>query len=493
MNLIKFKSDWLLIAVLAVITLGVYYNSLWGDFIIDDYSAIVINDNVHNIKNYFSNNFSVKVGILADVEHLFIWSIFGANPFYFHLFNVLVHLCCVILFFILCNILFGKRELSFLTSLIFAVHPIHTEAVSWIAGGHYALSSLFFIASLIFYIKSDKSLVNLSLAIIFFCLCFLAGYAAAVLPVMFLLYDIFFREKREGDKLAKLRILLLCFVFLIAIIFVLRLYWERNKFVHLIFYFRGFRFLIVAAKAFVYYLKILYMPLQRGLYHPFAFDTFKIQKITPAFLLAIIIFVVSIAAFFRFRKSSKPLAFGIMWFYVTYIQYSNIIPICNIISERYIYLASFGFSIILACLFLKIWEIINKEVKHRYILRALAIAVIVLFVGSYASLTMKRNYDYHDIMIYWQSNINNFKEGYIVYNNLAGTFYAMGDKGNAIAYCWITLMVDPAQPHVWYNLGKVYKEIGELKQAEDCFINALIVDKNYIPAARVLEDLKNAK
>lgn len=79
---------------------------------------------------------------------------------------------------------------------------------------------------------------------------------------------------------------------------------------------------------------------------------------------------------------------------------------------------------------------------------------------------MKRNYEYNNIIIYWESNIRNFPEGYMFYNNLAGTFYAMGDLGNAMAYCWINLMVNPDQPHVWCNLGKVYRETGNLEQAK---------------------------
>ena len=51
-------------------------------------------------------------------------------------------------------------------------------------------------------------------------------------------------------------------------------------------------------------------------------------------------------------------------------------------------------------------------------------------------------------------------------------------------------MVNPAQPHVWCNLGKVYREKGDLAQARYCYEQALKVDKGYFPAAKALEELR---
>ncbi|MBM3248614.1 MAG: tetratricopeptide repeat protein [Candidatus Omnitrophica bacterium] len=491
MKFTKSQIDLVSIFLLALISFGLYANSLAGDFLIDDYSVIVGNEKLRDVKSYFSQHFKIRPICLIELINLFLWNISPGSPFFFHVFNVFLHVFCVILIFILCNILFKNSALSFLTSLIFAVHPIHTEAISWISGGHYALSSLFFIASFIFYVKSDKSIVNLMISVLFFVFCFLAGTSVAVLPIMFVLYDVFFREKHKQNKqLRRLRILFLLIIFAMAFMFVAYFVFNKNKFMHLIFYFRGFGYLIVVTKAFVYYLQILYLPLARGLFHPFAYNTLSIQMISPAFFGALIIIVVSIMAFLKCRKNYKPVAFGIMWFFVAYAQYSNVIPICNIVSERYMYLPSLGFAIIMAFLFLKVWEIINRNERHKKMLRVSAISALVLFIGSYSFLTMKRNYDYHDIMSYWQSNINNFKDGYMVYNNLAGTFYAMGDPDNAIAYCWINLLVNPNQPHVWCNLGKVYKEKGDLEQARACYNKALMCDKGYFPALKALEDLK---
>jgi len=304
------------------------------------------------------------------------------------------------------------------------------------------------------------------------------------------LYDLFFREKSKEQRAVRIARLSILFLILgISFVFLAVYFVSRNEFTHLIFRYRGMHYLIVVAKAFVYYLKILYLPIQRGLYHPFAFNTIGIQNVSPALFLSLGVLIASVIAFFKCKRNLTPVSFGIMWFFITYVPYSNIIPVCNIISERYLYLPSVGFSIIMAALFLKVWEIINRNIQFKRVLRCVAVVAITFFIGSYAILTVKQNYEYNNIVSYWESNINNFPDGYTVYNNLAATFYTSGNLDNAIAYCWINLMNDPNQAHVWCNLAKVYREKGDIQQAKFCYNEALRVDENYFPAIKALGEM----
>ncbi|MBP7088803.1 MAG: tetratricopeptide repeat protein [Candidatus Omnitrophica bacterium] len=481
----------ILIGLLFIISFTIYANSLWGDFLVDDIRTIQKEERIHDLKTYFSKHFSVHHNVFNEVIRALIWDFSPDNPFYFHLFNVLTNSLCAILLFILCEILFHKTSLSFLSAIIFALHPIHTEAVSWISGGSYALSGLFFMFSFTFYVKSYRSFLNISLAALAFIICFFVGNSVVVLPVLFILYDLLFREKKSEDKsIIKFRLILLSFILLLSSLVMLHFFINQNRFMHMIFYYRGYSYLIVAAKAFLYYLKILYLPYQRGLYHPFAFNTTKIQELSPALFFSIAIFIGLIISFFKCRRKIAPVSFGIIWFFITYLPYSNIIPVANIISERYLYLPSVGFSIAIAALFLKAWEFINQQKYYRNFFRKIAVIALSFFLTSYAILTFKRNYEYHNIITYWQTNINNFPDGYTVYNNLAATYYKMGDIKNAIAYCIVNLMVNPNQPHVWYNLGKVYEEIKDIKQAQSCYEEVLKLDKNYFPAYEALNKIK---
>lgn len=486
--------NYLIILLLCLISFAVYANSLFGEFLIDDFAGILNNNSIHNLKQYLTKHFYLHSGVLTELVRAFLWNISGGTTFYFHLFNVLVHAACSALLFILCNILFNNIRLSFLSSLIFAIHPIHTEVVSWISGGPYTLSSLFFLLALIFYIKSDTSILKLAWAVVFFGLCLFTANPVVSLPVIFIVYDLFFKRKSHTSNfLIRFRQLVLFILLVVSAAMIGIFFVGRNKFIHTIFYFKGSSYLVVVLKALTYYLKIMYLPVRRGLYHPFAYNTVDTNKISPAFFGGLIVILVSIILFFRCRKNHKPLSFGIAWFFVTYLPYSNFIPICNIISERYVYLPSVGFCIFLAYLFLKVWEIINQNDKYKKALRIIGMLALVLFLLSYTILTVKHNFDYKDIVSYWESNINNFPDGYMAYNNLAGTYYAMGDIEQAIAYSWVNLMINPKQPHVWCNLGKVYREKGNLDMSTFCYEEALKVDKGFLPACHALEEIRKLK
>lgn len=487
-----FKLKFILIVLLACISFGVYINSLQGGFLIDDHAGILENKNIHDLNSYLKNNFNFSPGAFVELVRAVIWNFFGSNTLPYHLFNVLAHVVTVILIFVLCNILFKNITLSFLTGLIFAVHPIHTEAVSWISGGPYVLSALFFTLSLIFYIKSEQSMFYLVLTVLAFVLSYLTGNSAVSLPLIFIVYELFFRDKTQdrGVFSRKIRIFVLAALLLTAIMVAAIFFLRRNTFIHTIFYFKGFSYLVVVTKAFLYYLKIIYLPLARGLYHPFAYNSVDTSKLSPAFFVSLSVLVFSIFLFFKCLKKNKPVSFSIALFFVTYLPYSNIIPVCNIISERYVYLPSLGVSLLIAALFLIAWEAINKDLSSKKVLRIIAMVLLVLFILSYSILTVKRNNEYKDIITYWKTNINNFPDGYMAYNNLAGTFYVMGQTEQALAYSWITLMIKADQPHVWCNLGKVYFEKKDMAMSEFCYKEALKLDKGYPPAIQGMKLIK---
>ncbi|MCU0651877.1 MAG: tetratricopeptide repeat protein [Candidatus Omnitrophica bacterium] len=486
--------NFILIILLALLSIGIYANSLHGGFLIDDQAAILNDNSIHSLKEYFSKYFSIKQGVLWELSYVFIWQIAGANTFYFHLFSVLLNTGCVILLYLLCNVLFKNRQFAFLAALIFAVHPIHTEAVSWISAGHYVFSAMFFLLSLLFYVKPCLTAFNFILAIFFCILGLFSGNAAIVLPVIFISYDLFFREKSANDAIPlKIRLWVLSSITLVCAIFLWAIFLSRNNFMHKIFYFRGPSYLIVTLKALVYYLKIIYLPLARGLYHPFAYNTTDINKVSPALFLSLGVIFISIFAFFKCLKRHKPISFGIAWFFITYLPYSNIVPVCNIVSERYVYLPSAGICMILAYLFLKAWDAININQQGRKVLRIIAMLAVVLFIISYATLTIKRNREYKDIITFWETNINNFPDGLMAYNNLAGTYYTMGETEQALAYSWINLMINKDQPHVWCNLGKVYFEKGDLKISRYCYEEALKIDKGFLAATLGLSAVKKAE
>uniref|UniRef100_A0A4X2KAJ1 Transmembrane O-mannosyltransferase targeting cadherins 1 n=1 Tax=Vombatus ursinus TaxID=29139 RepID=A0A4X2KAJ1_VOMUR len=146
-----------------------YGNSLPGEFVHDDVWAIVNNPDVWAAAplswGIFANDFWGK-GMAENTSHksyrplcvlTFKLNVYlaGMNPFYFHAVNIILHCLVTLVLMYTCDkIVFKDHRLAFVTALIFAVHPIHTEAVTGIVGRADVLACLLFLLAFLSYSRS---------------------------------------------------------------------------------------------------------------------------------------------------------------------------------------------------------------------------------------------------------------------------------------------------------------------------------------------------
>ncbi|XP_055136219.1 protein O-mannosyl-transferase TMTC1 isoform X3 [Symphalangus syndactylus] len=156
-------------ALLAGASCLCYGRSLQGEFVHDDVWAIVNNPDVRPGAplrwSIFTNDFWGK-GMAENTSHksyrplcvlTFKLNIFltGMNPFYFHAVNVILHCLVTLVLMYTCDkTVFKNRGLAFVTALLFAVHPIHTEAVAGIVGRADVLACLLFLLAFLSYNRS---------------------------------------------------------------------------------------------------------------------------------------------------------------------------------------------------------------------------------------------------------------------------------------------------------------------------------------------------
>ncbi|XP_053890716.1 protein O-mannosyl-transferase TMTC1 isoform X2 [Malaclemys terrapin pileata] len=145
-----------------------YGNSLRGEFVHDDVWAIVNNPDVRAAAPWagvFANDFWGK-GMAENTSHksyrplcvlTFKLNILlaGMNPFYFHAVNVILHCLVTLVLMYTCDkAVFKDGRLAFVTALFFAVHPIHSEAVTGIVGRADVLACLLFLLAFLSYNRS---------------------------------------------------------------------------------------------------------------------------------------------------------------------------------------------------------------------------------------------------------------------------------------------------------------------------------------------------
>jgi 4-amino-4-deoxy-L-arabinose transferase-like glycosyltransferase len=137
---------------------------------------------------------------MLTISFIFDYQIGGASPFIYHFVNVLLHLLATCLLFIFLQKLDYRKELAFLFSFIFLIHPAMTQTVAWIPGRNDSLLAIFILASFIFFIKylKEKS-SNLFWSLFFSGLAFFTKESAVlVVPIIFFYF--YFIYKKQNKK-----------------------------------------------------------------------------------------------------------------------------------------------------------------------------------------------------------------------------------------------------------------------------------------------------
>lgn len=182
---------------LAVIVSATYFNSIYFSFLNWD-------DNLHIYANSLVNQFSFASfwqNLTPDLKHTWfthlIWGMLykygNGSPLPFHLFNILIHLCNCILVFHLCKKLITNHTLCIAAALLFAIHPVHTEAIAWASALKDLLFSFFALLSLNIYMAflAGKKPGYIFVVLILFYLSVSSKIQAFSIPFLFLIIEKF--------------------------------------------------------------------------------------------------------------------------------------------------------------------------------------------------------------------------------------------------------------------------------------------------------------
>ena len=157
------------ITVLLVLVTLVYANSLLNGFAYDDYPYILENQAVTNLSLrglFHPTNPDPSMRFFRPVtfaSYDLNWAIGRGHAFGYHLLNLVLHACVVLLLYkLLKRLLEGLGEgttIAWITALLFAVHPIHTEAVSYIVGRSELLAAMFLLMAWVLHLR-DKPIAS---------------------------------------------------------------------------------------------------------------------------------------------------------------------------------------------------------------------------------------------------------------------------------------------------------------------------------------------
>src|SRR6266567_762431 len=182
-------ADPQLIAVisLVVIVFVCYVNSLGNEFVFDDFLLVLASKRIRSINlGLFLNSYRP----IRDISYAIDYALWGERPFGYHLTNLVIHAANVLLVFALIRRVTENLVTAALAALIFAVHPIQTDAVTYISGRRDLLFTFFYLVAFHSYLTyyrrrwSSPAIVYFVLFLVLWALSLLSKEMAASLPII---------------------------------------------------------------------------------------------------------------------------------------------------------------------------------------------------------------------------------------------------------------------------------------------------------------------
>jgi tetratricopeptide (TPR) repeat protein len=481
--------------IILLVSFAVYFNALFNEFVYDDLLNVVQNPWIKDLKNipqifttYFSafdpNTAASYYRPLIHIIDMFTYAVFGLNPLGFHLVNIIFHAFTSILVFSIAKKMLSKSQPSiytqvfspaFFIALLFSVHPIHTEAVTWISGITDLSYTFFLLLSLYLYMRSETGgRVNYYLSLMSFFLSTLCKEPALTLPFILIVYDYSFNKMdfRQTRRIVRY----FPYIVVMAIYFVLRLnalgrFAQGYSSIDL----NTYQYIINLIVLFSQYIQKLILPFNlSAIYslHPLTSILQPKSMLSLVFSLGILVFA------YRIRRD-KILFFSLCLVVIPLLPTFFLAQIAgkSVFAERYLYLPSSGFVILLVLLLARI----RVPVHFQHTILA---GVLLILTLSYATGTVIRNMVWKNNYTLWSDAVKKDPDSAIAHSYLGRTLYADGKIKEAIDQYQQALNLNPKDEDIYVNLGAAYLLDGRIKEAFMQFQAVLRINPT-IPEAHI--------
>lgn len=488
----KYKRGIYYSLVLCVISFVLYLPSLDNKLVWDDSDAI-------NKKHYKYQGFinlltpqqkSKKGNYYRPTVYLSYFidqTLWGNKPFGYHLSNLIFNTVTVILLFWFVYFFFSNFKpnyssynIAFISSLVFALHPMHVESVSWIAGRTDVLCTLFLLMGLLFHLKSYKKVVYIPFAILAFYLSLLSKELAVVFIPLVLLTDLVTNKLKNKNNAVK--------YILYLSIFILYMYLRSKSFVNITpiseknvnvaasaDILRYLDMFVVLVSSYYSYLYKLLFPIE---FNAFISEVTKdLYYLVPSFIVLTLVFL---AFIYSLIKRVKLIYYVIFWILIS-LGPSILLTLIKMtptsLAERYLYLPSVAFAMGTGYLF---YKYVFSRVSLRY--SCVFITILVLF---YALLNINRQSVWYDDLSLWSTTTVASSNTCLPYNNYGVALKRNGRIDEAIRqYEYVVnnkniKCRDAVRALVYNNLGTAYIKIDQQSKGRETFKKAMELNEYY--------------
>ncbi len=502
----ELKTNLLSISLLALFAFLVYSNSFQVPFILDDFYWIRHNSNIR--MNDISCESVEKALEGSFIKRPLAKLSFALNYYFnkydvagYHWVNLTIHIFTGVFLFFLLRItlaLAGGAKpddqkfqqnsalIAFLTALVWIVHPVNTQSVTYIVQRMNSMAAMFYVLSILLYAKSrvlSRSTVPRNkphklkrIGYITGCLlsgifAFASKENAITLPLVILIYEWFFFQNLSFSWLKKLIFWLLGFSVLLVIVSALSLggnpldkvygsYIRSPSLQH----FSIIERLITEFRVLVYYISLFFFP------HPARLHIDYIYPLSQSLAAPVTTFLSIITHFFLLvlsvynAKKHRIISFCILWFFITLAIESSLIGLAPIFEHR-TYLPFMMLSLITVILFLTLVPA-----------RRLSIGMVCILALLCLTGTFQRNLVWQDRMLFWKDNLLKSPKNPRIYAKIGDFCFQNNQIHQAKSYYKKALSFkgDYLQAHM--RLGNAYLELGNAKKALSHYEKARFID-----------------
>jgi len=500
------KHKKVFLVIIAVVFLA-YGNALFNGFTGDAKSLFKNNNfykNPSNITKIFTKDFlmqpqdltgSYELGVpsysgflsyrpVTALFFFFDYFLWKDKPWGHHLTNLLLHIFVCLLLYVLVLQLTRNKKVSVFSVLLFAAHPIHSEAVCNVGYRSDIVSTLFLLLTLVLYLHFKKATGSTKKALGFsyatFFLALFSKETALALPILLFFMDYWFcapEEKRsflKGRKRIYLVYLAIFAFYIVVYFFVMKnIFYGKNLFKEVTFLDKC----ALIVSVFSNYMAAFLLP-------------WKVNVLPPLYVPAfnevgIIIFLILLIVMLLHRTLTRQpeVTFWLLWFVVTILPVSNAVLLLNPYAFRFMYLPSVGVLVLIAYAVIFLLDFLQKKIRWKHF-EAITKAFLI---GLCISLTMSNNAFLKNSLVAAKEMIRNYPDSSRPYWILGLEYFERGQHDKAIFYLSQYLKREPRNPFVldpkrnfsvYYLLGRCHLPYG--RRSIPFFKKAILLKPDYV-------------
>lgn len=472
----QLQSTWLHIAIVIVAVLVAYSKIFGAGFMSWDDIDYLYNTpdikgfSAEHFKNWWTEFYIGNYQPLPMMSYAFDHMLAGDSAFVFHLDNIVWHIADAIILYACIKRLNGNGWIALFVALLFAIHPVQTESVSWVAARNKMMNGFFFLLAMYVYIGYvwEHSNKKLLLVILLGLAAYLCKLTAVTLPFALFAVDIWLERPLNKKRvwLEKLPLILLAIpigIYNLQAQDEVAFLGARGEFNLL-------NSIVYAGYAYVQYIVNLLFPVRLSVLYPYPTGIGAIHLLYLLIAIAIVT-----GAVIAYRKKLYVLCGGIVFFTVNtavvlqFVQFGEVL-----MADRYLYLACIG---IWYPAVYYIWNFYNKKQTQR----TAAIISLSLLSMAFTIVTYSRNDIWLSELNFWNSIIEKFPESSVAQSSLGGVYMNEGKNDVALTHINKALEADPSNYKAWYNKSVVLLRSNDTRGALSA-VNKAISIRSYSKA-----------